>query len=153
MKSLELKIPPPIVALGVVVLMWLASRLAAPLEVPLAMRVTAAVILLGIGIGLAFVGVTTFRRNGTTINPHQPQTATSLVSGGIYRFTRNPMYLGFLFDLLAWAAYLSNAAALLVALGFVLYMNRFQIIPEERALASLFGDEYAAYKRRVRRWV
>jgi len=76
-----------------------------------------------------------------------------LVTNGTFHFTRNPMYLSLLLYLLAWAVYLSNWLALLFVPVFVLYINQFQIKPEERALSSLFGLEYAAYKGRVRRWL
>jgi protein-S-isoprenylcysteine O-methyltransferase Ste14 len=72
---------------------------------------------------------------------------------GIYRFTRNPMYIGLLMTLLGWAAFLASLPALLFVIAFVLYMNRFQIQPEERALSSLFGADYAVYRARVRRWL
>ncbi|WP_422879670.1 methyltransferase family protein [Noviherbaspirillum cavernae] len=94
-----------------------------------------------------------FRRASTTVNPVSPGAATSLVSAGIYAFTRNPMYLGFLLGLSGWAVYLSNAAAFLALPFFVLYLNRFQIAPEERALQTLFGGEFSAYRGRVRRWI
>ena len=76
-----------------------------------------------------------------------------LLTSGPYAFTRNPMYLGLLLVLLGWAAYLSNALACVFLPAFVLYMNRFQIGPEERALAALFGQAFLDYKNRVRRWV
>lgn len=82
-----------------------------------------------------------------------PGGASSLVQGGIYRFTRNPMYLGFLLVLGGWAVLLANGLAFVGPLAFVAYLNRFQIGPEERALAGLFGPEYAKYRARVRRWV
>jgi protein-S-isoprenylcysteine O-methyltransferase Ste14 len=97
--------------------------------------------------------VVAFRRAGTTVNPMKPESSSSLVVSGIYAFTRNPMYLGFLFALLAWAIYLSHPAAFLVLPLFVWYMNRFQIEPEERALASLFGEAFTTYAARVRRWL
>jgi protein-S-isoprenylcysteine O-methyltransferase Ste14 len=75
------------------------------------------------------------------------------VRSGVYSFTRNPMYLGFLLVLVGWATFLSNALAFLILPAFILYMNRFQIEPEERALASLFAEEFVAYKSRVRRWL
>ena len=87
------------------------------------------------------------------MNPIKPSAASSLVTGGVFRFTRNPMYLSLLLYLLAWAAYLSNWLALLFVPVFVLYINELQIKPEERALAVLFGAEYASYKGRVRRWL
>jgi protein-S-isoprenylcysteine O-methyltransferase Ste14 len=82
----------------------------------------------------------------------KPDAASSLVVSGIYRYTRNPMYAGFLLILLGWAAFLSNILALIVLPAFVLYMNRFQILPEERVLTTLFADEYTEYLARVRRW-
>jgi protein-S-isoprenylcysteine O-methyltransferase Ste14 len=83
----------------------------------------------------------------------KPDSASSLVVSGIYKYTRNPMYLGFLLVLLGWAAFLSNLAALALLPAFVAYMNRFQIRPEERVLASLFPNDYPAYRAKVRRWI
>ncbi len=152
MNSLELKIPPPVVALLTGLLMWSAARLVPPLALPGVTRIAAAVALAGCGVGLAISGVLTFRRAKTTVNPTTPAAASALVRTGAFRFTRNPMYLGLLLCLVAWAVYLSNVLALLITPLFVLYMNRFQIAPEERALAALFGDSFAEYKREVRRW-
>ena len=76
-----------------------------------------------------------------------------MVSTGIYRVTRNPMYLGLSLVLVAWAVFLSSAWALLGVAAFVLYMDRLQIAPEERALSKLFGSEYTAYRAKVRRWL
>jgi protein-S-isoprenylcysteine O-methyltransferase Ste14 len=98
-------------------------------------------------------GLASFRRAGTTFNPLKPEATSSLVVSGVYAFTRNPMYLGFLFVLVGWAVFLSNALAFLLLLLFVLYMNRFQIQPEERVLTARFGQEFLAYKSRVRRWI
>ena len=152
MNSLELKIPPPLVALLTGLLMWSATRLVPPLALPGVARVAVAAVLVGVGVGLAISGVLTFKRAKTTVNPTTPAAASALVRTGVFRFTRNPMYLGLLLCLVAWAVYLSNALALLIVPLFVLFMNRFQIAPEERALAALFGDSFAAYKRDVRRW-
>jgi protein-S-isoprenylcysteine O-methyltransferase Ste14 len=94
-----------------------------------------------------------FWRARTTVNPINPAATSSLVIGGIYSLTRNPMYLGFLLALVGWATVLSNALAYLLLPAFIFYMNSFQIKPEERALASLFGEEFITYKSRVRRWL
>jgi protein-S-isoprenylcysteine O-methyltransferase Ste14 len=83
----------------------------------------------------------------------RPDQATSLVASGVFAHTRNPMYLGLLFGLTGWAVYRSNAVAFLFLPAFVAYINRFQIVPEERVLTSLFGQEFASYKSRVRRWL
>jgi protein-S-isoprenylcysteine O-methyltransferase Ste14 len=106
-----------------------------------------------VGLLVAVAGTVSFGRARTSADPTNPAAASSLVVGGVYRFTRNPMYLGLFLGLLGWAAFLANALALVVALSFVPYMDRLQIEPEERALSDLFGAEYAAYKSRVRRWL
>jgi protein-S-isoprenylcysteine O-methyltransferase Ste14 len=150
---LELKIPPPVIAGAAAAIMWGLAHAFPAFNLPNALRVPAAVLIALAGVILAGSGVVTFRRARTTINPHKPGEATALVSSGPYRFTRNPMYAGVLFVLLGWAAFLTSALALLGPVAFVLYINRFQIAPEERALQLLFGSEYAAYKSRVRRWL
>lgn len=98
-------------------------------------------------------GVISFRRARTTVNPLKPETATALVTSGVYRYTRNPMYLGMLAILVAWAAFLASPAALLGPLGFWTYIQRFQIRPEEKMLTSLFGRAFTDYTSRVRRWL
>ena len=105
------------------------------------------------GLALSFSGVVAFGKRGTTVNPTKPQAATAVVSHGVYRLTRNPMYLGFALFLAGWAAYLSNWGAALVLPLFVAYMTRFQIMPEERALLLKFGGPYADYLASVRRWI
>jgi len=153
MSSLELKIPPPLVALALALLMWITASLTQPFEVPFSFRLGAALVLVIVGQSISISAMTAFRRAKTTVNPIKASAASSLVSSGVYRFTRNPMYLGLLLTLLAWAVFLSNPVALLFVPLFVLYMNRFQIGPEERVLSSLFGAEYAAYTKKVRRWL
>jgi protein-S-isoprenylcysteine O-methyltransferase Ste14 len=153
MSSLELKVPPPVLALLLGLLMWLASSLVAPVEVPFGPRVGVALVLASVGLVVGIASMVSFWRAKTTINPTRPAATSSLVTSGAFRFTRNPMYLSLLLYLFAWAAYLSNLLALLFVPVYVLYINEFQIKPEERVLSSLFGPEYAAYKGRVRRWL
>jgi protein-S-isoprenylcysteine O-methyltransferase Ste14 len=153
MNALELKIPPVALALLAGAAMWCVSALTPSLSWQLPYRQALALFFAIAGTIVAVLGVASFRRAGTTVNPVTPQAASALVSTGIYRFSRNPMYLGFLLMLLGWAALLANALALILVAGFVAYMNRFQITPEERALSALFGAEFAAYAQRVRRWI
>ena len=87
----------------------------------------------------------------TSINPLRPAQASWMVRHGIYRFTRNPMYLGQLLQLLAWAFWLENLATFAFLPAFVAWMTRFQIIPEERILGIKFGNDYADYLNRVRK--
>lgn len=151
MLALELKIPPGVLVILTAALMWLVSGPACGLLLPA--RRGLALGLVVAGVVICALGVVSFRRAGTTVNPLKPETAGSLVVSGIYRRTRNPMYLGFLLGLAGWAVYLSNALAFLFLPAFVLYLNRFQIRPEERALASVFGKDFAAYQSKVRRWL
>lgn len=153
MRYLELKIPPPLVALACGVLMWFLARATPHLTWPLAARAVVALAFAVLGVCISASGVVTFHRAGTTSNPMRPGNATTLVTGGIYRHTRNPMYLGLSIVLLGWGVYLANALALLIVPGFVLYITRFQIVPEERVLSALFGAQYQAYQARVRRWL
>jgi protein-S-isoprenylcysteine O-methyltransferase Ste14 len=133
--------------------MWLTSSLGPRVVVPFGVRVGVALALGVIGLSISISGMVSFRRAKTTINPSKPSAASSLVTSGVYRYTRNPMYLGLSVTLMAWGVFLSNALALLAVPLFVLYINRFQINPEERVLSSLFVAEYAAYKEKVRRWL
>lgn len=82
-----------------------------------------------------------------------PERVTSLVTEGVYRYTRNPMYLGLALLLLAWALYLSAWLGVLVVGAFVAYMNCFQIMPEEKALESRFGQDFLRYQKAVRHWL
>ena len=153
MKTLELKIPPPVIALLAALAMWAISRSTPLLGVPGNVRLLAAGTLALVGIASAVAGVVTFRRAGTTIHPHRPQETSALVISGVYRLSRNPMYVGLLFVLVAWSVFLSSAWSLLGPFAFVLYISRFQIIPEERVLSAKFGEAYDSYKARVRRWL
>lgn len=153
MRQLELKIPPPALALLAALAMWGLASLGQPFGLSAGLRVAFAVALACAGAGLGLAGILSFRRARTTLDPMHPDQATSLVTGGVYRRTRNPMYLSLLLYLCAWAAYLASWPALLVLPAFVLYMDRFQILPEERALSGRFGREYAAYQAQVRRWL
>lgn len=153
MQALELKIPPLALVLLFAVLMALITWLTPELELSHRLRIGNAACLTGLGFGFALAGVASFRRAQTTVNPLAPESSSSLVKSGVYRYSRNPMYVGFLLWLLAWGIYLSNGWALLVALAFIPYMNRFQIVPEEKALQNLFGEEYSHYCKQVRRWL
>jgi protein-S-isoprenylcysteine O-methyltransferase Ste14 len=152
MQWLEHRIPPPVVGLIAAVLMWWATGATGP-HWPGGLQGAAVALLLGGGLSLDLAGLLAFRASRTTVNPMRPQRASSLVSGGVYRITRNPMYVGMACLLMAWAMVLSSVWALWGPVAYVLYLNRFQIGPEERILLGLFGEEYRAYMGRVRRWL
>ena len=150
---LEHRIPPPIVGACAAALMLGVAWVAPAMTLNLTWRLPIAVVIAVAGLALGVVAVGHFLRARTTVDPLDPGKASALVASGIYRFTRNPMYLGMATLLLAWAVYLSNIAALAGLAFFVAYINRFQIEPEERALRARFGEEFDAYCRRVRRWI
>jgi len=151
MKWLELRVPPPVVAATVALLMWLAALPfpALGFELP----AVAGAPFLGVALVIGAAAITQFRKAKTTINPMTPEASSALVSGGVFRFTRNPMYLAMLFVLAGWACIVSNLAALAMLPLFVAYLNRFQIGPEERALHARFGAGYQRYRESVRRWL
>lgn len=152
MASLELKIPPLLVVVIIAGLMALTAWLMpmGPWHFTDATGLTLGLFIAGVLIALA--GVIGFRRARTTVNPMQPETSRVLVQTGIYRFTRNPMYLGFLLMLAGYGVWLANLPALVWLIGYVLYLTQFQIIPEERWLTQKFGDEFLRYRQHVRRW-
>jgi protein-S-isoprenylcysteine O-methyltransferase Ste14 len=153
LKWLEHRIPPPVVGVLAGVAMWLLSQAGTPLVVDDMVRYGVTAVLVATGLGFDVLGLLAFRAARTTVNPLHPEKASALVSAGVYRVTRNPMYVGMLCLLLAWAAFLATPAALVGPLLFVLYITRFQIIPEERILRERFGESYVEYMKQVRRWI
>jgi protein-S-isoprenylcysteine O-methyltransferase Ste14 len=151
--DLELKIPPDAVALVVAALMWLASTVTPDLSFPLLVRILVAGVLAVAGAGLIIDARVMLGRARTTWQPGTPGRTAALVTGGVYRFSRNPMYLGMLLILVGWAAALMSPVALGVSVCFVPYMDRFQIGPEERVLSALLGQSYRDYLSGVRRWL
>jgi protein-S-isoprenylcysteine O-methyltransferase Ste14 len=146
-------VPPVAALLCVAVPMWLVARLVPALAMDLPGRRTAALVLALAGAAVALAGVAEFRRARTTVNPLRPERASALVVSGIFRWTRNPMYLGLAIVLLGWAWYLAHPLAALGVPAFVAWMSLSQIPREERALGQLFGAEFEQYKTRVRRWL
>lgn len=153
MNALEHRIPPPLVMLLTAFAMWQFARLLPRVEVDDTVRLVLAAMFLIDAVFCCLAGVYCFRRAHTTVDPLHPDKASRLVTGGIYRVSRNPMYLGFALLLLAWAVFLASPWMLLGVPAFMLYLGRFQIQPEERALEQLFGQEFRDYRARVRRWL
>lgn len=153
MRALEHRIPPPLVALVVAAGMYALARWwpLARFELPSPWLIGLAVASVGGVISTA--GARAFRRARTTVNPLHPERASSIVTSGIYRYTRNPMYVGILFVLLGCFLGFGAFSAAIGLPAFVAYINRFQIAPEERILEAKFGSEYASYRERVRRWL
>jgi protein-S-isoprenylcysteine O-methyltransferase Ste14 len=150
---LEHKIPPPVVGLAIAAGMWAVAGLPPIPRFSDAVRFSLITAFAAIGVAIALGGVLAFRRARTTVNPLKPETSAALVSSGVYSFTRNPMYLGMVMVLIAWAVYLSSVWCVAGPIAFAWFITRFQIIPEERVLEKLFGADFSAYRKRVRRWL
>lgn len=152
MSVLELKVPPPAVAVVTALLIYAGDRLS-----PQQWRLDVPLWLVGLIVAVALIvgtaAVIHFFRAGTTVHPHCPEKSEVLVARGIYRYSRNPMYLSLLLVLIAWSMHLGWIGAPLLLGLFVMWITRFQICPEERILERLFGEDYRAYCCRVRRWL
>lgn len=155
---LELRVPPLLLVLGTGLAMaglaavWPAAEAAPGSPWPRLLTGLATTLALA-GLALAVAGVMGFRRQQTTVNPMHPERAGTLVTQGIYRFSRNPMYLGMLLLLSAWAAYLRQPATLAGVVFAAAWLRRYQVLPEERLMAARFGPAYRLYCAQVRRWI
>ena len=150
-QSMKNTIPPPIVTavfLGVIYFTrgWFSY------PALLFSHIISGIVLL-IALVIMFTAVRQFKAASTTINPLKPEEASSLVTSGIFNYSRNPMYLGLALILIAGSLFLDTWSGVLFVPLFVLFMNQFQISPEETAMQNLFGKEFDAYRNRVRRWI
>lgn len=153
MEKLELKIPPVVQMLIIAGLMWILAVMLPPLSFTFSASSLVALVLASTGVAFALLGVLEFRSAGTTVDPRVPDQSASLVVRGVYRISRNPMYLGFLLVLIGWGVFLGSITSLMLLPVFVIYMNRFQIVPEERYMREKFGEAYRHYEAAVRRWI
>ena len=151
--NLELLVPPPLVLLAAALLMWLLAVFITPARIPIPFRTIAGCAALGLGLLIDVVSLVQFRFARTTFNPIKVDAASKLVTGGLYAISRNPMYVGQTLILVAWAVYLQNYLTLVVIVAFVIWLDRFQILPEERVLEAKFGDQFRRYRHAVRRWL
>jgi len=153
LRALELKVPPLLLTAAFLAVIVVASRLLPGAALSFQYNKSAALVLLVAGLAVLLGAALQFRMLRTTLDPRTPGKASQFVARGLYRVSRNPMYLGMALLLLAVAVWASNAVAYALVLAFCVYLTELQIKPEERALESLFGADYLAYKARVRRWV
>ncbi len=153
MHFFELKIPPLLLMFIFALLIWLSSPLLPQSQLTFPVRLAVLVLCLGGGLLVTFLGALAFNRAQTTVNPVKPETSSSLVDSGIYRITRNPMYVGMTLALAGWALFLNSPISLIFTLLFSVYLTFFQIKPEERMLRKLFQQEYINYCAKVKRWL
>lgn len=153
MNALELKIPPPAQFVITAASMFGVSKIVPALKFSLTGSTALGIVLGVIGLSSGIMGVMQFKKAQTTPNPQALEKVSSLVTSGIYQYTRNPMYLGLVLMLLGWALYLSHFLAFILIPLFMMYITRFQIQPEERMMTQKFGQNYQAYLQKVRRWI
>ena len=151
MMFLNTKIPPPIVAILFAVMIFYFSDSFAYVDLPFKIYISLFFVLLGFFI--TFSSARNFKKKETTVNPIKPEEASQLVTDGFFKITRNPMYLGMLLFLLGLSIYNGLIVGLVFLPLFVGYITFFQIIPEERAMIEIFGEDYKAYMKKVRRWI
>ncbi|HSG34810.1 MAG TPA: isoprenylcysteine carboxylmethyltransferase family protein [Sphingomonadaceae bacterium] len=149
--SAKVGFPPPFVYLGFLLLGKLADRLAG-FSLPLGQPVRIAAVAILVTLGLLVVAAALFRFRQAGTDPEPWKTSSTIVRRGIYRVTRNPMYLGMALAYLGLALGLASPAALAL-FPVVIWVIRTQVIArEERYLEAKFGGDYLSYKADVRRW-
>jgi len=150
---MRLKVPPVLVFGVTAFLMWIISEYLPKAFLGFSTAMWVIYLVASVGLFFGVLGVVQFASNKTTVNPHKPENSSSVVKNGVYKYTRNPMYLGLLIVLISCAIYFGSGYSLLMIPIFIWYMNTYQIKPEEEMLVQLFGDEYRGYKQKVRRWI
>ena len=145
------RIPPPLIAMLCILIIFLSKSIFPSFV--FSYKLQLGIFVSTIGFLLLIVSIKSFIDNKTTINPLNLKKSTYLVTSGVFRFSRNPMYLGMLLFLLGTAIILNIIGGLIISILFIFYMNFFQIIPEEKALQNLFGKNYRNYRKTVRRWI
>jgi len=150
---MKLKIPPAVLVLIVALLMWGIYRLTDTKHLNFEHQETISWVFFSIGTLIGIIAVFSFRKARTSVDPTNPEKASQLVVTGIYKFTRNPMYLGLLFILIGFAIKLGNLYSFIVLPLYVWYITTFQIKVEEEALTEIFKEDFTNYKNAVRRWL
>lgn len=153
MRHLKLKIPPSLVPLLCVTAMWYLSGITQGFGLPREVRWFLDGVFVLVGLSFDLSGLQASLKYRTTVNPLRPYNTSILVTDGVYRQTRNPMYLGLAFLLVAVAVFLDAPVALIGVGAFVGYITRIQIQHEESALGQKFGEAYRDYCEQVPRWL
>ena len=148
---MKTKIPPPILALIMIAIIYLSSFIVETFT--FSYQTVLSVLVVIIGLGCAVPSFSLFAKNKTTISPFTPSETTALVTAGMYRYSRNPMYLGLVLLNIAATIFFGTWFGIIIVATFIFLLNLLQIIPEEEALIDIFGEEYIDYKKKVRRWI
>ena len=146
-----IKIPPPLIVLTLIISIYFSSKKIDLINIPFQLEISFFILSLGI---LVFINpVLKFIKSKTTINPIQLEETNKLVTSGIFKYSRNPMYLGMLMIIISTSIFYLNIYSILTPFLFVFWINKFQIKREEIFLTEKFGKEYLSYKNKTRRWL
>ena len=148
---METRIPPPIVTLVFGLSIYFSREIFHSVEIKYSFYI--GILLLILGLAILISAVRLFRKDKTTVNPLSPEQATKLVTDGIFKYSRNPMYLGMVFILSSMAVFFNLIGGIILIALFCFYITKFQIIPEERAMSNLFSQDFNKYKHATRRWI
>ena len=148
---MKTKIPPPIVTLVSALLIFFSKELFPNYAFDYQSMLSIVIFISGLMILISAVSL--FKKKETTVNPMSPEKASSLVVDGVFKYTRNPMYLGMSVVLLSISIQFNLIGGLLIVCLFVAYITAFQIIPEEEAMEENFGQDYLLFKKNTRRWI
>ena len=148
---METKIPPPIVTLVFGLSIYFSRGIFQLVEIKYSFYF--GIILLILGFIILISAVRLFRKDETTVNPLSPEQATKLVTDGIFKYSRNPMYLGMALVLGSIAIFFNLIGGIILVALFCAYITKFQILPEERAMRDLFSDDFDKYTKVTRRWI
>ena len=148
---MKTKIPPPILALLMIAIIYFSSLIIEPFT--FSYQIVLGVFIVVIGLACAIPSFRLFAKHKTTISPFTPSETTALVTVGMYRYSRNPMYLGLVLLNIAATIFFGTWSGVIIVVAFIFLLNLLQIIPEEEALIDIFGEEYIDYKKKVRRWI
>ena len=148
---MKTKIPPPIIALVMIAIIYLSSLIIEPITFGYQTLISISVAV--VGLACAIPSFRLFAKHKTTISPFTPSETSALVTVGMYRYSRNPMYLGLVLLNIAATIFFGTWLGVIIVVAFIFLLNLLQIIPEEEALIDIFGEEYIDYKKKVRRWI
>lgn len=148
LQALETRLPPPILLVVLAAVVWLL-----PGAFYSRVCIAVGVLCLALGLSINAWSKVMFRSAHTTVNPLHPERSSALVTSGLYRYSRNPMYLGYALVLLGWVMCRGQVLGLFAVALFIGYITVFQILPEERCLSARFQAQYAVYRAEVRRWL
>ena len=148
---MKTKIPPPIIALVMIAIIYLSSLIVEPIT--FGYQTLISILVVVIGLAWAIPSFRLFAKYKTTISPFTPSETTALVTDGMYRYSRNPMYLGLVLLTIAATIFFGTWLGVVIVVAFIFLLNFLQILPEEKALLDIFGEEYVEYQKKVRRWI